>query len=126
MIRSRPPAHALVVLQLADDLDVLALLTQHLPHSVDVRSFADEGGKHHVHALLHTKLQVLHVFLRHSRQVHSSSGQVHAFLAAQRAAVADGAHQEVAAWRRRRVKLHPGQGTASRRTIRILRAHQLL
>lgn len=94
-----PLAHALVVLQLADDLDVLALLAQNFPDSVDISSFTDEGGKHHVYALFHTELQVLDVFLRHSGQVDGSSRQVDALLAAQHAAVADGAHQVVAAWR---------------------------
>lgn len=95
-----------MVLQLADDLDVLALLPQHLPDSVDVSSFADKGGEDHVHALLHAKLQVLDVFLRHGRQVHGGSRQVHALLAAQRAAVADGAHQVVAAWSHRAAEGH--------------------
>ena len=97
-----------MVLQLADDLDVLAPLAQYLPDSVHISGFADKGGKHHVHALFHTKLQVLDVFLRHSRQVDGSSRQVDAFLAAQHAAVADGAQQVVAAWRHRQAKCHPG------------------
>lgn len=94
---SHSPAHALVVLQLADDLDVLSLLTQHFPDSVDISSLTDEGGKNHVDPLFHTKLQVLYVLLGHSRQVDGSSRQVDAFLAAQHAAVADGARQVVAA-----------------------------
>lgn len=52
-----------MVLQLADDLDVLAFLSQHGSDSVDVSGLADEGGENHVDAVLDTKLQVLDVFL---------------------------------------------------------------
>ena len=86
-----------MVLQLADDLDVLALLAQHLAHGVHVVGLADEGGEHHVHALLHAELQVLDVLLGHGGQVHRRTRQVHALLAAQQAAVLDLAQQEVAA-----------------------------
>lgn len=86
-----------MVLQLADDLYVLALLAEHLPDSVNVSSLTDEGGKDHVYALLHTKLQVLDVLLRHSRQVDSSTRQVDALLATQRTAVTDFTHQVVIA-----------------------------
>lgn len=81
-----------MVLQLADDLYVLALFAEHLPDSVNISSLTDEGGKNHVHALFHAKLQVLHVLLRHGRQVDSSTRQVDALLATQRATVADFTH----------------------------------
>lgn len=86
-----------MVLQLADDLDVLALLAQHFPDGVDVSSFTDKGGKDHVNPLLHAELQVLHVLLRHSRQVHSSSGQVDSLFAAQKAAILNVTNQVVSA-----------------------------
>lgn len=93
-----PPAHALMVLQLADDLDVLALLTQHFPDSMNVSGLTDERGEDHVNTLFHAKLQVLNVLLRHCRQVNSSSGQVDALLAAQRAAVLNVTNQVIAAF----------------------------
>ena len=96
-MRPGPPADPLVVLQLADDLDVLALLAQHGAHRLDVGRLADEGGEHHVHALVQAELEVLDVLLRHGGQVHGGARQVHALLAAQQAAVLDLAQQEVAA-----------------------------
>lgn len=90
------PADALVVLQLANDLDVLALLAQHLPDSMNVGGLANERGEDHVNTLLHTKLQVLNVLLRHGGEVDGSSRQVDTLLAAQHTAVLDLAHQVVA------------------------------
>lgn len=87
-----------MVLQLADDLDVLALLTQHFPDSVNVSGLTDERGEDHVNTLFHAKLQVLNVLLRHCRQVNSSSGQVDALLAAQHAAVLNVTNQVIAAF----------------------------
>lgn len=86
-----------MVLQLADDQDVLALLTQHLPDSVDIGGFTNEGGKDHVNTLLHAKLQVLNVLLRHGGEVDSSSRQVDTLLAAQHTAILNFTHKEVAA-----------------------------
>merc|ERR1719419_919079 len=51
-------AHTLVVLQLADDLDVLALVTQGFPDSTNIITLTDEGGEDHINTLLHAKLQV--------------------------------------------------------------------
>lgn len=93
------PAHTLVVLKLADDLDVLALLAERFPDGLNVSSLADEGGEDHVNALLHAELQVLQVLVRESGQVDSSSGEVHALLAAQHTAILNGTHQEVIAFR---------------------------
>ena len=93
------PAYTLVVLQLADDLDVFAFLSEHSPDSMYVCCFADEGGEHHVHSMLQTKLQVLYVLLWNSRQVHSSTGEVHSLLAAQGATVLNLTHEEIRAWR---------------------------
>ena len=91
------PADALVVLQLADDLDVLALLAQHFPDSMNVSCLTDEGGEDHVNTLLHTELQVLNVLLRHSGEIDSSSGQVDALLAAQHTAILNLTHEIVRA-----------------------------
>lgn len=60
------PAHTLVVLELADDLDVLALLAKRLPDGLNVSSLTDEGGEDHVNTLLHAELQVLQVLIRES------------------------------------------------------------
>lgn len=92
------PPHTLMVLQLADDLDVFAFLTQYFPDSVNISSFTDEGGKDHVNTLLHTKLQVLNVLLRHSRQVDCSSRQVDTLLAAEDTAILNLTHQVVVAF----------------------------
>lgn len=92
----RSPAHTLVVLKLADNLDVFALFTEHFPDSVNVGSLADEGGKDHVNTLLHAKLQVLNVLLRHSWEVNSSSRQVDALLAAEHTAILNLTQHEVA------------------------------
>lgn len=89
------PAHPLVVFKLTDDLDVFAFFSQHGSDGVDVGRFADEGGEHHVDALLHAELKVLDVFVRHRGQVHGGAGEVHAFLAAQGAAILDFAHQVI-------------------------------
>lgn len=94
-----------MVLQLADDLDVLALLTQYLHDSVNVSSLADEGGKHHVHPLLYTELQVLDILLRYSGQVYFSTRQVHTFLAAQHSTILDLTHQVVTTWIKKHRKL---------------------
>lgn len=92
------PAHTLVVLQLADDLDVLALITQGFPNSMNISTLTDEGGEDHINTLLHAELQVLYVLLRQCRQVNSSSGQVDTLLAAQATAILNFTHQEVFAF----------------------------
>lgn len=88
-----------MVLQLADDLDILALLAKHFPDSVNVGSLADEGGENHVNTLLHAELQVLNVLVGQSRQVDGSSGQVDTLLAAEHAAILNVTHQVVVALR---------------------------
>lgn len=82
-----PPAAALVILQLADDFNVFALVSQDLPDGLHICGLADERGEHHVDTLFHAKLQILNVLLRHSRQVHGSPWKVHTLLAAQHAAI---------------------------------------
>lgn len=92
-------SHTLVVLQLADDENVLAFFPEHLPDGVHVSSLADEGGKHHVYILLHAELKVLNVLLGHGGQVHVGAGQVHSLLAAQHASVLNLAVQEISTWK---------------------------
>lgn len=84
-----------MILDFADYLDVLSFLSQDLPDFMDVGRLTDERCEHHIHVLLHPKLQILDVLLGHGRQVHSSSRKVHTFLAAQEAAVLHLRHQEV-------------------------------
>ncbi|TNN38832.1 hypothetical protein EYF80_050994 [Liparis tanakae] len=79
-----------------------SLLQLHRPDGVNVGRLADEGGEHHVHAVLHAELQVLDVLLRDGGQVHGGAGEVHALLAAQGAAVLDLAHEEVGTWEGRK------------------------
>lgn len=93
-----------MVLQLADDLDVLALLPQHGSDRVDVGSFADERGENHVDSVLHAKLQILDVFLGDGGQVHGGAGEVHPLLAAQGASVLNLTVQEIRTWRQQRVQ----------------------
>lgn len=57
------PAHTLMVLQLADDFNVFALLSQHCSDSVYISCFADEGSEDHVDSLLHTEGEVFDVLL---------------------------------------------------------------
>lgn len=95
------PTDSFVVLQFADDLDVLSSLPQHLPDLLDVSCLADKRGEDHVDAHVHSKLKVLDVLLRHGGQVHGRPRQVDALLAAQRAAIFDLAYQVVRAYSRR-------------------------
>lgn len=91
-----------MVLQLADDLDVLASLPQHGSDGVHVGCFADEGGKNHVDSVLNAKLQVLDVFFGDGGQVNGGAGEVHSLLAAQCATVLNLAVQEIGTCRDRR------------------------
>merc|ERR1719423_77292 len=86
---------ALVVLDLTDDLDLLALFAQHLTDLSDASRVTDEGSKDHVDLLLHAEHQVSLILLRHSGKVHGYSGQIHALLAAQHASILYGAVEEV-------------------------------
>lgn len=76
-----------MVLQLADDLDVLALLSQHFTHLVHIRRLADEGGKDHVDSHLHAELQVLDVFLGHGGQVDCGTRQIDTLLTTQSSSI---------------------------------------
>ena len=56
--------YTLLVLDLGNDLDVLALLAEHLADSSDVASTADERGEDHVDLVLDTELEIGLVLLR--------------------------------------------------------------
>jgi hypothetical protein len=55
------PPNSFMILNFADNLDVLSFLSQDLPNLMDISRFADEGCKHHVYVLLHPELQILDV-----------------------------------------------------------------
>ncbi|KFO30221.1 hypothetical protein H920_08349 [Fukomys damarensis] len=74
------PPHPFVVLNLADDLDVLPL----------IGSLENEGHEHYVCVLLHPELQVLDVLLGHS-----GIRKVHILLAAQGATIFYLRHREI-------------------------------
>lgn len=67
----------LSVLDLGNDLDVLALLAQDFADGLDVIGATDERSKDHVYVVLDTKSQVVLVLLGQSRQVNIGVGQVH-------------------------------------------------
>ena len=50
--------HALLVLDLRHDLDLLALLAEHFPDFLDSGGVADERGEDDVDALLHSELKI--------------------------------------------------------------------
>lgn len=66
----------LSVLDLGNDLDVLALLAKDLPDGLDVVTTTDERGKDHINVVLDAKPQVVLVLLRQSREVNIGVGQV--------------------------------------------------
>lgn len=67
----------LPVLNLGDDLDVLALLAKDLSDGLDVITAADEGGKDHIDVVLDAEAQVVLVLLGQSGEVNIGVGQVH-------------------------------------------------
>lgn len=72
----------LSVLDLGDDLDALALLTENLTDVVDVLGAADKRGKDHVDVVLNTELQIGLVLLGKSGQIDIGVGQVNTLLGA--------------------------------------------
>jgi hypothetical protein len=66
----------LVVLDLADNLDVLALLAQNLADITDILSTADEGGKDDIDVVLDTKEKIILVLLGEGGQIDISLGEV--------------------------------------------------
>lgn len=78
---------SLLVLNLGDDLDVLALLTEHLTDSGDVLCATNKRGKDHVHVVLDTKFQIGLVLFAQSGEIDVCLGQVDTLLAADLAVV---------------------------------------
>jgi len=72
--------HTLLVFDLGNDLDVLALLPEDLANGSDVAAAADEGGEDHVDTVLNTKSQVGLVLLRQRRKINVRLGQVNTLL----------------------------------------------
>lgn len=81
----------LAVLNLGDDLNVLALLTKDLADVLDVLGTADEGGKNHVNIVLDTKLKVGLVLLGESGQIDIGVRQVDTLLGGDIAVVSSAA-----------------------------------
>lgn len=70
----------LLVLDLGDDLDVLALLAEHLTDGSDVLTTADEGCKDHVDLVLDTELEIGLVLLRERWEIDIGLWKVDALL----------------------------------------------
>ena len=66
----------LLVLDLGDDLNLLALLAENITNALDVTATADERSEDHVNVVLDTELQVADVLLGQSGQVNVGAGQV--------------------------------------------------
>lgn len=66
----------LSVLDLGNDLDVLALLAEDLPDGLDVLTTTNKRGEDHVDVVLDTKAQVVLVLLGEGRKIDVSVGQV--------------------------------------------------
>eukprot|EP01137_Pigoraptor_chileana_P032320 Opistho-2@21516 len=70
-------AHALVVLDLCNYLNVLALFAKTPPHLDDVAGLADKRRKDHVHAALNAELEVETVLLRKRGEIDRDLGKIH-------------------------------------------------
>lgn len=68
--------NTLLVLDLGNDLNLLALLAENLTDLVDVATTADERGENHIDLVLHTELQIGNVLLRQSGEVYVGTGEV--------------------------------------------------
>lgn len=84
----------LLVLNLGNDLDLLALLTQNLTDVADVATAADERSEDHVDLVLNTELEIGNILLGKGGEVNVSAGQVNTLaggdVAVVQAADADG------------------------------------
>lgn len=87
-----------MVLDLGNNLDVLASLAKNVSNLFDASSAANEGSEHDVDLLVHSELQVRLVLLRHGRQVDRRSWQVAAFLRTKRTSVLNDTTQVIAAY----------------------------
>ena len=65
------------------------LVSQNTPDGVHVFGLPDEGGKHHVNALLHPKLEVTDVLLRDCREVNVFTREVDSLFGAQLSSILD-------------------------------------
>jgi hypothetical protein len=72
--------NSLLVLNLGNDLDVLALLAEDLADSSYVAAAADERGEDHVDTVLDTKLEIGLVLLGQRREIDVGLGQVDTLL----------------------------------------------
>lgn len=66
----------LLVLNLGDDLDALALLAEHVSDGLDVVGGSDERGKDHVDTVLNTKLEIGLVLLGQSGEIDIGAREV--------------------------------------------------
>lgn len=78
----------LTVLDLGDDLDVLAVLAENLADGLDIITSADERGENHIHVVLDTKSEIGLVLLGQSGEVHIGVGEVDSLLGGDLAVVA--------------------------------------
>lgn len=86
--------HTLLVLNLGNDLDVLAILAENLADGGDVASTTDERSEDHVDSIFDTESQIVLVLLGESWQIDVGLGQVDT-LTGGNLAVVDGAALEV-------------------------------
>lgn len=70
----------LLVFDLGDDLDLLALFAEDVADVLDVAPSSDKRGEHHVYIVLDTKLQIVDILLRERGEVDVGSGKVDALL----------------------------------------------
>mmetsp|Transcript_55601 Transcript_55601/g.97433 ORF Transcript_55601/g.97433 Transcript_55601/m.97433 type:complete len:365 (+) Transcript_55601:196-1290(+) len=85
--------HALLVLNLRDDLDIGAFLAQHRANKVDITALAHETRRNEVHLVGHAEvLQIGDILLSERGQVHHGAGQVHVLGAAERGVVEHAGH----------------------------------
>ena len=87
----REVVKTLAVLDLGDDLNVLAVLPKNLADVPDVLSTANEGGEDHVDVVLDAKLQISLILVGEGGKVNVCVGQVDTLLGGDEAVVASAA-----------------------------------
>lgn len=80
-------SHALLVLDLGDDLDVLTLVPENSPDFCQSRCISDERSEDHVHFLLNSELQVRLVLLGDCGKIHGYARKIHTFAGTQSSTV---------------------------------------